>query len=134
MIAKTIVYSCRKCGSQNIVKNGHNAYGSQQYWCKGCGKRGVLEPKHSYTSEQKEQILSSRTSALPEVYAGILAYLALVLFIRPKAELEIGKGRDAIQRWAIWQWLIALPAVFFIGDILHPRLVEFINYLLQFLH
>jgi hypothetical protein len=74
------------------------------------------------------------TSALPAVYVGILAYLALVLFIRPKAELEIGKGRDAIQRWAIWQWLIALPAVFFIGDILRPRLVEFINFLLRFLH
>ena len=62
MIAKTIVYSCRGCGSQNIVKNGHNAYGNQQYWCKDCGKRGVLEPKHSYTPEQKEQILSAYTN------------------------------------------------------------------------
>lgn len=59
MIAKTIVYSCRECGSQNIVKNGHNAYGNQQFWCKDCGKRGVLEPKHSYSPEQKEQILSA---------------------------------------------------------------------------
>jgi len=62
MIAKTIVYSCRNCGSQNIVKNGHNAYGKQQFWCKDCGKRGVLEPKHSYTAEQKEQILSAYTN------------------------------------------------------------------------
>jgi transposase-like protein len=42
-----------------MVKNGHNAYGNQQFWCKDCGKRGVLAPKHRYTSEQKEQILSS---------------------------------------------------------------------------
>ncbi len=59
MIAKLVVYACRNCGSQNIVKNGHNASGSQQYWCKDCGKRGVLEPKHGYTEAEKEQILSA---------------------------------------------------------------------------
>lgn len=42
-----------------MVKNGHNAGGSQQYWCKDCGKRGVLEPKRGYTEEQKEQILAA---------------------------------------------------------------------------
>ena len=59
MIAKRIVYECRNCQSQNIVKNGHNASGNQQYWCKDCGKRGVLEPKRGYTEGQKEQILSA---------------------------------------------------------------------------
>jgi transposase-like protein len=62
MIAKTIIYSCRNCGSQNIVKNGHNAYGNQQFWCKDCGKRGVLEPKNSYSVAQKEQILAAYTN------------------------------------------------------------------------
>jgi transposase-like protein len=52
MIAKLVVYKCRKCDSQSIVKNGHNASGSQQYVCKDCGKRG-------YTETQKEQILSA---------------------------------------------------------------------------
>lgn len=59
MIAKLIVYKCRNCDSQNIVKNGHNASGSQQYVCKDCGKRGVLEPKRGYSETQKEQILSA---------------------------------------------------------------------------
>jgi len=59
MIAKLVIYTCRACGSQNIVKNGHNASGSQQYWCKDCGKHGVLEPKRGYTQEQKEQILAA---------------------------------------------------------------------------
>jgi transposase-like protein len=59
MIAKLVIYKCRICGSQNIVKNGHNASGSQQYLCKDCGKRGVLEPKRGYTEDQKEQILSA---------------------------------------------------------------------------
>ena len=45
-----------------MVKNGHNAYGNQQFWCKDCGKRGVLEPKDSYSAEQKEQILAAYTN------------------------------------------------------------------------
>jgi transposase-like protein len=59
MIAKLIVYKCRNCDSQNIVKNGHNASGSQQYVCKDCGKRGVLKPKRGDTEAQKAQILSA---------------------------------------------------------------------------
>ena len=59
MIAKLVVYKCRNCDSQNLVRNGHNASGSQQYWCKDCGKRGVLEPKRGYSEAQKEQILSA---------------------------------------------------------------------------
>jgi len=47
---------------QNIVKNGHNADGNQQFWCKDCGKRGVLEPKNSYSAEQKVQILAAYTN------------------------------------------------------------------------
>jgi len=60
MIAKLVVYRCRNCDSQNIVKNGHNASGIRQYACKDCGKkRGVLEPKRGYSKAQKEQILSA---------------------------------------------------------------------------
>jgi transposase-like protein len=59
MITKLVIYTCRACGSQNIVKNGHNASGSQQYWCKDRGKRGVLESKRGYTEAQKEQILAA---------------------------------------------------------------------------
>lgn len=59
MVTEIIIYKCRRCGSQNILKNGHNASGSQQYWCKDCGMRGVLKPKRGYTQEQKEQILAA---------------------------------------------------------------------------
>jgi len=52
-------YECRNCGSENIVKNGHNGSGSQQYWCKDCNTRGVLEPKHSYKEAQKEIIIAA---------------------------------------------------------------------------
>ena len=45
MIAKTIIYRCRDCDSENIVKNGRNRYGSQQYLCKDCQSSRVLKPK-----------------------------------------------------------------------------------------
>ena len=59
MIAKLVVYKCRNCDSRDIVKNGHNASGSQQYLCKNCRRYGVLEPKRGYSEAQKEQILSA---------------------------------------------------------------------------
>ena len=59
MISEQVSYECRNCGSQNIVKNGHNGSGSQQYWCKDCGKRLVLTPQNSYTEAQKEQIMAA---------------------------------------------------------------------------
>lgn len=60
-------------------------------------------------------------------YLGILAYLIIALFIRPKAELDIGKGRDAIQRWRLWQWMVLLPVVFIMGDVLRPYVAEIVK-------
>ena len=48
MIKETITYRCRVCNSENIVKNGTNRCGNSQYWCKDCGARRVLKPKHKY--------------------------------------------------------------------------------------
>ena len=45
-----------------MVKSGHNASGSQQYYCKDCGKRGVLESKRGYTEEQILSAYSERSS------------------------------------------------------------------------
>lgn len=59
MIQETITYQCRACQSTNIVKNGHNAQGQQQYWCKACNKRAVLVLKVRYTEAQKEQIMAA---------------------------------------------------------------------------
>jgi len=57
MIPETRTYRCRRCGSGDIVQNGRNRYGNQQYHCKACGAYGVLEPKVRYTEAQKEPIL-----------------------------------------------------------------------------
>lgn len=59
MIINKITYTCRRCDSTNIIKNGHNRYGSQQFRCKDCGKSAVLDPKNSYSKEEKERILAA---------------------------------------------------------------------------
>jgi insertion element IS1 protein InsB len=61
MITTIHIHTCRKCQSENIVKNGHNGSGNQQYLCKACGARGVLEPSVRYTKEYKETVLKSYT-------------------------------------------------------------------------
>jgi len=57
MIIETEVYSCRKCQSEDLVKNGTNASGSSQYACKSCGAYGVLERTERATEEKKELII-----------------------------------------------------------------------------
>lgn len=54
MIQETKTYRCRVCDSENIVKNGTNRYGNQQYWCKDCGARRVLNPKRKHPVEKRD--------------------------------------------------------------------------------
>ena len=58
MIIETEVYSCRKCQSEDLVKNGTNASGSSQYDCKSCGAYGVLERTERATEEKKGLIIN----------------------------------------------------------------------------
>lgn len=60
MIEETVTYSCRSCGSEHIIRNGHNRYGNAQYLCKDCGICRVLTPKVKYTAEAKAIILSRK--------------------------------------------------------------------------
>jgi len=59
MIQETITYTCRSCGSDNIIKNGTNRCGNPQYHCKECGVYRVLKPKVRHSQEKKEQILKA---------------------------------------------------------------------------
>ena len=59
MIQETITYQCTACSSTNIVKNGKNQYGKQQFKCKDCSKQAVLNPGEKYSQAQKEQILAT---------------------------------------------------------------------------
>jgi insertion element IS1 protein InsB len=57
MIEETLTYSCRSCGSTNIIRNGRNKCGNEQYHCKECGVYRVLRPKERYSEAQRQQIL-----------------------------------------------------------------------------
>jgi insertion element IS1 protein InsB len=59
MIKKTVVFHCPKCASTNVVKNGKNSAGNQQFLCKDCGKSAVMYPQHQRSKAEKEQILSA---------------------------------------------------------------------------
>ena len=58
MIQEKITYQCNACESTNLIKNGHSKNGKQQYICKNCGSRGLINARKAKHSEaEKEQIL-----------------------------------------------------------------------------
>ena len=62
MIIETKVYSCRKCQSEDLVKNGTNASGNSQYHCKARGAYGVLERTERASDGRKERTHYKRLS------------------------------------------------------------------------
>src|SRR6185295_12608802 len=59
MIEKSVTYSCRSCGSVNIIRNGSNKCGQQQYHCKDCGVYRVLELRPRYREPERELVLQA---------------------------------------------------------------------------
>ena len=56
-IQTVIEHRCTRCGSADIVRNGHNQCGNAQFRCKACGRSSALVPKVAYTEEQQAQII-----------------------------------------------------------------------------
>ena len=56
MIITTIVHGCPKCGSEALVKNGHDYKGSQKYWCQACNKYGTLIKQERRSEKEWVQI------------------------------------------------------------------------------
>ena len=59
MIDETLTYSCRSCGSANIIRNGTNKCGNAQYHCKDCGAYRVIRPNEKYSYETKATVLKA---------------------------------------------------------------------------
>ena len=58
MIIITTICTCRVCGSEDIVRNGHNKCGNEQYHCHNCGAYRVLETQQSsYRAPFKAMVL-----------------------------------------------------------------------------
>jgi transposase-like protein len=56
MIQVTITYECPRCGSVDMVRNGHDYKGSQKYHCKACGSYGTLHGQRGYDNQRHEQV------------------------------------------------------------------------------
>jgi hypothetical protein len=87
------------------VKNEHNASGSQQYWCKDCGKHSVLEPKRRYTQEQSEATSRKLWEQIQPAYKGCQSYSdfweAYPLVFPEETHHCVGKGSDKSILWSV---------------------------------
>ncbi len=92
MITQTLTQVCRSCGSTNIVKNGTNKCGSQQYHCKTCGVYRVMTPKARY----------------PNWIKWIVLRLLLERMSLRGIERVLGVWRGTILRW-LKAWVKGLP-------------------------
>ena len=59
MISKVVIFDCPECDSINVVKNGKNSAGSQQFLCKDCHKSAVMYPQNQRSEEETNQILAA---------------------------------------------------------------------------
>ncbi len=56
MITKVI--TCYHCGSEQLVKNGHDPQGKQRYLCRTCGRASLDNPASvGYSEAEKAKIL-----------------------------------------------------------------------------
>ena len=48
-----IIFKCHDCGSTNLVRNGRNRLGQEQYHCNDCRCYRVLEPRRQKENKDK---------------------------------------------------------------------------------
>lgn len=56
MITEVNHYSCSRCGSINLRKNGHSAEGRPRYHCKDCHFYGTISQVAQQRAERYEQV------------------------------------------------------------------------------
>jgi insertion element IS1 protein InsB len=100
MIQTIVTHQCPKCGSTDMVKNGHDYKGSQKYHCKACDSYGTLQAQQGYSEQVKEQVKR--------------AFLERVSLRGIKRMLEI--SRRTVSRW-VEHWAKRLPPL---ADTLEP--------------
>lgn len=94
MIQTIVTHSCPRCGSRNMVKNGHDYKGAQKYHCKSCDSYGTLNAHQGYSQAVRTQI---RHAVLERVSLRGL-------------ERIFGLSRRTIGRW-LESWIADLPTV-----------------------
>ena len=56
MIQTIVTHRCPKCGSKNMVRNGHDYKGDQKYYCKTCESYGTLDAQRGYDEQARSQV------------------------------------------------------------------------------
>jgi IS1 family transposase/transposase-like protein len=92
MIQTIITHQCPRCGSEHLVKNGHDYKGAQKYVCKTCGRYGTLQAQRGYSEQRRTQAQD-----------GVLERVSL-----RGLERLLGISRRTIARW-IATWASELP-------------------------
>ena len=94
MIQMIVTYSCSRCESSKLVRNGHDYKGSQKYHCKDCGRYGTLYAQQGYDASIQAQ-----------VKRGVLERLSL-----RGMERMVSISRRTIQRW-LTEWIKDAPPI-----------------------
>jgi transposase-like protein len=92
MIQTIVTHHCPTCGSENMVRNGHDYKGAQKYHCTSCGRYGMWEAQRGYS----EQVRAQGKRALLE--RASLRGIACIL----------GLSRRTLARW-MESWAAHLP-------------------------
>lgn len=56
MIQTIVTHRCPKCGSEDLVRNGHDYKGDQKYHCKSCASYGTLQAQPRYDEHMRTQV------------------------------------------------------------------------------
>ena len=56
MIQTIVTHRCPKCGSEDMVRNGHDYKGDQKYYCKTCESYGTLLTQRGYDEQTRSQV------------------------------------------------------------------------------
>ena len=92
MIQTIVTHTCPKCGSENMVRNGHDYKGDQKYHCKNCLSYGTLNAQPRYDKRIRRQVKRA-----------VLERISL-----RGIERLFGVSRHTVAEW-IMQWVAHLP-------------------------
>ncbi len=94
MIQTIVTYECVRCGSLDLVKNGHDYKGAQKYHCKTCGRYGTLQAQSGYAMKVRNQVKRALLERLS--LRGI--------------ERVFGLSRRTVSRW-LRQWMTQVSSI-----------------------
>ena len=117
MIMEIRVRRCPKCGSIDIVRNGHDYKGAQKFHCNTCGAYGTLDKKSRSAQAQRQQVMDAyfeRVSmrGIERVFAISRYYLAFWLLeaaanLSPlSATLVKWQPGDVLELDEIWSFVL----------------------------